>query len=170
MKLHQPHSPRVCIFSVSEPIFFYRLLENPEVHAETKGVVPLLSKERRGLKTRGFEMLLILYECEGKHHLGIIVEFLFSPLGSYVFQKREGGICPQVAALPAVQISLYSLSCPPFIYLLLKIPTLHPSSAGLYLEGHISLYLICNNFVSEWMQNNVYKNTPSFVLFLSFIA
>ncbi|PKU43740.1 hypothetical protein llap_5963 [Limosa lapponica baueri] len=41
-----------------------RLLESPEVHAESKGIEPLLSKERGGSKTRRFKMLLIPYEHE----------------------------------------------------------------------------------------------------------
>lgn len=72
----------------------------------------------------GFEMLLIMYEHEGKNHLGVTLEFFCSPLGLYVIQKREGEIHPQVVALPVTQISLYSLPCLSFISFLLKIPTL----------------------------------------------
>lgn len=67
-------------------------------------------------------MLLIMYEHEGKNHLGVTLEFFCSPLGLYVIQKSEGEIHPQVVALPVMQISLYSLPC--IISFLLKIPTL----------------------------------------------
>lgn len=66
-------------------MFFYRLLGNPEVCAETKGIIPLLSEKLRCSKTKGFKIMLILYEGKGKHHLGVTPEFLCSPFCSYVF-------------------------------------------------------------------------------------
>lgn len=85
MKLHQPHSQGARIFSVRPSLSLQTPeVENPEVHSETKGSIPLLKKEMR-FKDKGFHETVILYEHKGKHHLGITPEFLCSMLHPFVF-------------------------------------------------------------------------------------